>query len=199
MLTCCQAIAVAELALGLALALSRNIAAIDRQLRDGDSVTKAQAGLFGFQLTGKTLGLIGGGNVAFQLGRMFTAAFSGRVIIYDPYISPESRAQWEGLVPPSRLTFTTLEEMLPLVDLLSVHVPLLDSTRNLLNYDKLRLMKSTALVINTARGGIISEPDLARALDDGLVAGAGIDAWSEEPPTLAAFPLLIGHPRVLST
>lgn len=80
-----------------------------------------------------------------------------------------------------------VEDLLPLVDVLSLHVPLLPSTKDLINLENMRTMKPTAILINTARGGVINEPDLFCALREGVIASAGIDAFVIEPPTAQAY------------
>lgn len=185
--------------MGLALALSRNTAGIDRMLRDGQ-VVQQTIGATGFQLSGKTLGLIGGGNIALQVGRMFNGAFDSRVVVYDPYMSSEMLQRWQQIIPASHFTLVkTVKEVTTTVDVLSVHVPLLDSTRGIIGEEELKNMRPNALVINTARGGVIDEVALLKALEENWIAGAGIDAFSIEPPHLDKFKGLISHPRVIST
>lgn len=186
--------------MALIFGLARDIASIDRRLRAGDAIAKDVAGAPTFTLRGKTLLLIGAGNIAFLVGEMFHNACKGHVVIYDPYLSPAGLARWQESIPPSHLRQVgTLAEALPVADVLSVHVPLLDSTRNLIDAKELQVMKRTAIIINTARGGIINEDALADALEGGVIAGAGIDAWVTEPPTLQSNARLLQHPRVIST
>ncbi|WVW86491.1 hypothetical protein I302_108539 [Kwoniella bestiolae CBS 10118] len=195
-----NASAVAELALTMSLCLARDVAQIDRRIRSGETVTKAEGGLTGFQLTGKTLGLVGGGNIGYQLGKMFHGAFGAKVVVYDPHLHPSMVQKWSDLLSSSHFTRVgTLGKMLEVSDVVSIHVPLLESTRNLIGEDELRKMKKSALLINTARGGIVNEEALLRALEEGWITGAGIDAFSIEPPTSKDFGRLISHPRVLST
>lgn len=185
--------------MGLALALSRNIAGIDRKLRAGETVYQTE-GATGFQLSGKVLGLLGGGNIAIQLGRMFYGAFDSKVIVYDPYMPSAVLKRWQEIVPATHLILAkTVEQVTTSADVVSVHVPLVDSTRGIIGEKELQRMKPNALIINTARGGVIDEAALLKALEHGWVAGAGIDAYSIEPPHLDKFPGLISHPRVIST
>jgi D-3-phosphoglycerate dehydrogenase len=180
------------------MSVARNVPYIDRTIRSGVTLTKAEAGAFGFQLTGKTLGLVGGGNIGFALGKMWSGAFGGKVLVFDPYLSAPAEEAWCSAVPTFRRV-TDLDDLLPEIDVLSVHVPLLDSTQGLIGRDQLRRMKKSAVVINTARGGVIDEDALAEALEAGEITGAGLDAWSEEPPTMDKFSRLINNPRVVST
>ncbi|KAI9637763.1 uncharacterized protein MKK02DRAFT_23280 [Dioszegia hungarica] len=193
-----NATAVAELALTLALAVARNVPFIDREIRAGKTITKQAGGEGGMQLTGRTLGLIGGGNIGFTLGKMFHGAFGAKIIVYDPHLSPAMESAWTAAIPSYRRV-TSLDDLLPASDVVSVHVPLFDSTRDMIGARELRLMKRSAVLINTARGGIVNEEALAQALDEGVILGAGLDAFSTEPPTLAQFSSLINHPRVVST
>jgi phosphoglycerate dehydrogenase-like enzyme len=194
-----QASAVAELALTLALCVARNVPQIDRRIRNGEIVPKVE-GASGLQLSSSTLGLIGGGNIGYQLGKMFYGAFNSKVTIYDPHLPPTVLAKWTNLLPSTHLTIVhNLEDLLKSADVVSIHVPLLDSTRDLIGEKELRSMKSSAVLINTARGGIVNEPALLQALEEGWILGAGIDAYSVEPPTLDDFKGLISHPRVVST
>lgn len=195
-----QATAVAELAFGLAMAVARQIPLIDRRIRNGEKVTKDGAGALGIQLTGRTLGLIGGGNIGFKLGSMFNGAFKSPVIVYDPYISPARAAEWEQMIAPQKFKqASTLEAMLAEADVISVHVPLLESTRDLIAEKELNLMKPSAILINTARGGIVNENALVNALDRGHLLGAGIDAFVTEPPSTSTAPRLVTHPRTVCT
>jgi D-3-phosphoglycerate dehydrogenase len=180
------------------MSVARNVPYIDRTIRSGVTLTKAEAGAVGFQLTGKTLGLVGGGNIGFALGKMWSGAFGGKVLVFDPYLSAPAEEAWCSAVPTFRRV-TDLDDLLPEIDVLSVHVPLLDSTQGLIGRDQLRRMKKSAVVINTARGGVIDEDALAEALEAGEITGAGLDAWSEEPPTMDKFSRLINNPRVVST
>lgn len=195
-----KASAVAELALTLALSVARNVPQIDRRIRAGEIVTKKEAGESGLQLTGRTLGLIGGGNIGFVLGKMFHGAFGSRIIVYDPHLSASTENAWKDAIPCDKFTrVSTLGELLEQSDVVSVHVPLLDSTRDMIGEKELRRMKASAILINTARGGIVNEDALAVALDQGVILGAGLDAHSIEPPHLQNFERLIKHPRVVTT
>lgn len=195
-----QAGAVAELALALMMTLARNIPAIDRRVRAGHTVDKAAEGAIGIQLTGRTLGIVGGGNIGYTLAKMFHGAFGGKIYLFDPHLSPASAQKWADLLPTSHFQkVEQVDDMLPHIDVLSLHVPLLDSTRDLIGEKQLRAMKNSAILVNTARGGVVDEEALTKALDEGWIAAAGIDAYAIEPPTLAAYPKLVTHDRVLST
>ncbi len=142
------------------------------------------------ELQNKVAGVIGlskiGGGVATRL-----KAFGCEVIGADPYIS-EKRAEDLGV------RLVSLDELIKTADLITVHVPLTDDTRNLINGERLAQMKDGVSIFNTARGGVIDEQALFEALQSGKVASAGIDVWSEEPPKTDRVKQLIGHERVLS-
>jgi glycerate dehydrogenase len=126
------------------------------------------------ELKGKKLGIIGYGALGKELAQLMRAL--GMEILIA-----ESRSTKEGRLP--------LHEVLRESDVVSIHAPLTDETRNLIRKKELRLMKRSAFLINTARGGIVDEHDLAEALKEGLIAGAGVDVLSKEPPS-ADNPLL---------
>jgi phosphoglycerate dehydrogenase-like enzyme len=131
---------------------------------------------------------------------MFHGAFNGKMIIYDPYLSDSMADKRADTIPPTHLhRASTLGEMPEISDVVSLHVLLLPSTKNLISCDQLRIMKRNIILVNPVRGGIINEDDLFRALEEGLSMGAGLDAFVTEPPILSAYPRLVSHPRVIST
>ena len=123
------------------------------------------------ELSGKRFGIIGLGTIGKRIAE--TATVFGAKVYYH---STTGR----NLINP--YPHITLPELLSTSDIISIHCPLTSDTRNLLGYERLKLMKKTALLLNAGRGGIINEADLARALDEGLIAGAGLDVLEEEPP-----------------
>jgi phosphoglycerate dehydrogenase-like enzyme len=144
----------------------------------------------GMELNGKTIGIVGLGRIG-KLVSGFARAFGMRVLAYDPYVPTSDLAE-----------LTTLETVLKNSDFVSFHPVLTPETRHMLNADRLALMKPTAYVINTSRGGVIDEPALIAALQRGQIAGAGLDVFETEPPD-PANPLLhmhnvIGTPHGLS-
>jgi phosphoglycerate dehydrogenase-like enzyme len=130
------------------------------------------------------------------VAKMFFGAFSGKVILYDPYL--RSLDGWHQVVPEAQLTFVSdITELYRDSDILSIHVPLTPSTENMIAAAQFKMMKSNAILINTARGGIVHEGDLADALEAGEIFAAGLDAFVTEPPTLEAYSRLCGNERVL--
>lgn len=180
--------AVAELTLGLILAIARRIPQAHSSLMSG----KWERGKFmGGELRGKTLGLLGLGRIGTEVAQR-ARAFEMTVLAYDPFISAD-RATQLGVTP------VTLDELLRQADIISLHVPLLESTRNLLNHERLHQMKRGAWIVNCARGGIIDEAALAEALHAGHIGGAALDVWATEPPSdspLLHAPNIIGLPHL---
>jgi D-3-phosphoglycerate dehydrogenase len=164
----------AELAISLICSLSRHIARADRLTRSGSWKKK---GLMGTELTGKTLGVIGLGRIGQVVARR-ALGLEMNVIAHDPYLSSSG-----ALSPVDSVELLDLDALLAQSDFVTLHVPLLDSTRNLLSAEKLALMKPGARLINAARGGLVDEAALAAALEDGRLAGAALDVLSEEPPS----------------
>lgn len=160
----------AELAIALMLALSRHIAAADASLKSGQW---QRSRFVGVELRGKTLGIIGLGQVGSEVARR-ARSFEMRLLAYDPFV-PEERAKTLGV------ELRTLPELLAEVDFLTVHTTLTPGTRGLIGEDELKLVKPNIRLINTARGGIIDEVALAQALREGRVAGAAVDVFTQEP------------------
>jgi len=123
-----------------------------------------------WELSGKRFGIIGLGNIGRKVAKI-AEAFGSEVVYYS---ASGQNNQQEYLK-------LDLEEFLSSSDIISIHAPLNTFTSNLINYSRLKLMKSTAILINAGRGGIVNEVDLARAIDEGLIAGAGIDVFEKEP------------------
>jgi D-3-phosphoglycerate dehydrogenase len=177
--------AVAEFTFGLILSLIRRIPPAWEEMRRGGW---RRPDLWGFELRGKTLSIIGLGRIGTRVSRL-GAAFGMEVLACDPYI-PEQAFQEAGAKPVSR------NEAISCADFLTLHTPLTEETRMMIGRRELFLMKKSALLINTARGGIVDERVLVKALDDGALAGAGIDVFEEEPPDERT---LRSHPKILST
>jgi phosphoglycerate dehydrogenase-like enzyme len=183
--------AVAELVLALTMTVAREISQIQVLQRSGNAVPKESCS--GLILSGKTLGLLGMGNISKAVARIFVGAFGAQIVAYDPYLPLDA---WSDMPHERALA---VADVLRAADVLSVHVPLTPGTRDLLRLTDMRLMKPTAILINAARGGIVNEDDLAQALEDGVIWGAGIDCHEQEPPTLHRYQRLWKHPRVVST
>lgn len=160
---------VADLAFGLLCALARNIPRADGAVRSG-----GWPRMFGTGVRGKTLGLLGFGSIGKKMA-LRAGGFDMRVLACDPRFDEEfARARGVLRAEP--------EEILRTADYLSVHLPLLPATRDLVGERELALMKPSAFLINTSRGEIVNEEALCRALRDGSIAGAALDVFTREPP-----------------
>jgi D-3-phosphoglycerate dehydrogenase len=176
-----QATAVAEHAIGLMLALAKRIAVSDRIFHvEGRFVGREHFTGDGWpgwphEIGGTTIGIVGFGAIGRDLARKCRLGFDMRVLAHDPYSDPDVAAAL-GVEQ-----LGSLAELLPECDVVSLHLPLTDSTRHLIGETELRLMRPTALLINLARGGVVDEDALLRALREGWIAGAGLDVFAEEP------------------
>lgn len=166
-----SSVAVAELALGLMLALARHIPRADATMHAGQWEKKS---LQGTELMDKTLGLIGCGRIALEVAKR-AAAFGMRVLAFDP-AQPMQAARQAGI------SLVDWDQLLAQADYLSLHLSLTESSRNLLNDAAFAKMKPGVRIINCARGEVIDEDALLRALQSGKVAGAAIDVYRKEPP-----------------
>lgn len=177
--------AVAELALGLTLDLFRAITKGNDDIRNANFPGPFQ----GREIKGKTVGIVGTGHIGLETAKLFKA-FGANLIGYNRSEKQEAKDLGVELVE--------LDELLQRADIVSVHLPLNDETRHLLNKDKLSLMKESAVIINVARGPIIDDAALADLLNEGKIAGAGIDVFDGEPPLPADYPLLSAKNAILT-
>src|SRR5699024_908323 len=177
--------AVAELALGLTLDLFRAITKGNDDIRNANFPGPFQ----GREIKGKTVGIVGTGHIGLETAKLFKA-FGADLIGYNRSEKQEAKDLGVELVE--------LDELLQRADIVSVHLPLNDETRHLLNKDKLSLMKESAVIINVARGPIIDDAALADLLNEGNIAGAGIDVFDGEPPLPADYPLLSAKNAILT-
>ena len=181
--------AVAELVIGLMLSLAREIPRADREVRNGNWIKKE---LMGTELRGKYLGIVGLGNIGKRLGRL-ARALNMNIIGYDVVPIDEEFSKEVGLMKAD------LGTLLASSDYVSLHVPLLDSTKHLINAEKMSTMKNTSRIINTSRGGVIDEEALYEFLKDGKLGGAALDVFEVEPATsnnLATLPNFISTPHM---
>lgn len=186
---------VAEHTIGLMLSLTSRITESDRFLRKGLYEGWAPMLFLGTDLKDKNFALLGAGRIGYDAALMAHHGFGMNVMYHDIKRSEELE-QVTGAV-----YFDSLEAFLAAADVVSVHVPLLDSTRHLLNAERLALMKKTAYIINTARGPIIDEAALVAALQNGVIAGAGLDVFENEPalaPGLAELENVVITPHIAS-
>jgi phosphoglycerate dehydrogenase-like enzyme len=167
---------VSEHALGLMLSLVRKIGLADRLAhRERRGLHLSEIGPFPGMLSGRTLGLVGLGKIGSEVARMAIEGFGMEVIAYDPYADAErARSLGVRLVPD-------LDHLLTVSDIVSVHLPLSDATRHTIGAAQLARMKPSAFLVNTSRGGTVDSDALVAALEQGQLAGAGLDVTDPEP------------------
>lgn len=176
--------AVADYAFGLMLSLSRHITKSHYDLALNGKWSKT----VGMELYGKKLGLLGLGAIGAAVARR-AKGFNMEIVAYDPYPNRE-------LANKLGVTLDRLDNVVRDSDIVSMHLPLTNETRHIIDFTRLKEMKKNSFLINTARGGVINEQDLFQALCDGEIAGAGLDVFEEEPPTNSP---LIGLENVILT
>lgn len=186
---------VAEHTVALILTLASRIAEGDRFIREGKFVGWDPLLLLGTDLKGKTLGILGAGRIGSEVGRMMHNGFGMKVIYSDV-------KQNDSLQTVCNATFCiTPEEVLAQADVVSIHVPLLPTTRHLINSELLSKMKKTALLVNTSRGPVVDELALVDALKSGTIRGAALDVFEFEPkvtPELLKLPNVVVNPHLAS-
>ena len=168
-----NAVAVAEHVLSMFLSLSKSIIRYDEEVRTGNFKKNANK-ITTFELLNKNILIAGFGRIGKKLISR-SLAFGTKVYVYDPYIDEQIIKEHGGI------KVSSIEEGLKIADYVSLHMPLTNETKDLLNYDVFKKMKKNSILVNTARGGIINEYDLDRALNEGLIFGAGLDVFSNEP------------------
>ena len=169
----------------LLLALARNIPAADRSLAAGEWNRKQ---FLGSELHGKTMGVVGLGRIGQGVAAR-ARAFGMRVVAFDPFLDAIAAKRLD-------VELADLEEVLDSADIVSLHTPLTDQTKGLIDAGRIARMKTGALLINCARGGIVDEVALLEALESGHLGGAALDVFAEEPPSDNR---LVSHPRVVAT
>jgi glyoxylate reductase len=188
--------ATAELAFALVLAVARRLGEGERLVRSGAWSGWALDQLLGVGLTGKTLGIVGFGRIGQALARR-ALGFGMRVIYADPH-QVSAPGGLGGRTAP-QIERVTVDELFARADAVSLHCPLTAETRHLVDARRLALMKPTAVLVNTARGGCVDEGALIEALTAGRIAGAGLDVYANEPaidPRLYACPRLVLAPHI---
>ncbi len=180
---------VAELVLGLMIGLARGITRADSSMKEGRWIKKE---LVGSELKGKYLGIIGVGKIGRRVGRL-AKALGMNLIGYD--IMPIDKE----FIRETNMIVADLDTLLKSSDFVTLHVPLTEHTRHMIDRDRLALMKKSAYIINTSRGAVIDEEALYHALKDGTIAGAALDVFEEEPPKnldLIRLPNIICTPHI---
>ncbi|MFC2026695.1 phosphoglycerate dehydrogenase [Chloroflexota bacterium] len=178
-------ISAAEHSIALMLALARHIPAANAILKSG---VWRRADFMGTEVRGKTLGIAGLGNVGSDVARR-ARGLEMKLIAYDPFISAD-------LAQNLQVELVPMEQLLKEADFISLHIPLTESTRGLIGTKALAMVKPTVRIINTARGGLIDEEALVKAINEGRVAGAAIDVFTKEPCTES---ILFENDRIIVT
>jgi glyoxylate reductase len=170
---------VAEFAVSLILAVAKRIPEGDRFMRAGKFKSWGPELLLGADMKGKTLGILGAGRIGAGVATRMQKGFGMNVVYYDVQPVPALEAE----IPCTYMA--SVEEVMKVADVVSVHVPLLPTTQHLINAERLALMKSTAYLINTSRGPVVDEGAITAALKNGVIAGAGLDVFEHEPQLAA--------------
>lgn len=165
---------VAELIIALALNCARKVTQSQLEILKGIPKNSPFT-LMGYELTGRTLGLIGVGRIGYLVGQKLKNGFDMNVLVYDPFTTEEKCKEY-GFSKTDNL-----DELCTNCDVINISVPLTDKTRNMISSREIALMKDTTIIVNAARGGIINEQDLLEALRSKKVFGAALDAFEEEP------------------
>ena len=176
--------AVAELVLGMVLSMARNLRAVEDRCRAGGT----KDGLVGWEIKGKTVGIVGLGKIGTRSVELFHA-FGAKLLASSRTVHADA---------PDYVEQTDLDDLLRRSDVVVLHCPLNDSTRNLINAERLALMKPTSLLVNVARGPVVDEAALTAALQAGRIAGACLDVFPAEPPLAPLSPVL-SAPNTLLT
>ena len=166
---------VAEHAVAMMFALSKNLVEAQTEMCRGN--WKIRDAKKAFELEGKTVGILGLGAIGRETAKICQGC-GMKIAAYDPFMSKE---QIEGF---GAEYYESYEELLKISDVVTIHVPLTEETRNMIAKEQLETMKKTALIINCSRGGIVNEADLVEALKNGTIAGAGTDVYCNEPPQM---------------
>lgn len=183
------AIAVAELTMGLLISLARMIPRADKSMKEGRWAKKE---FVGWQLNGKTLGVVGLGNIGEKVARL-AKAFGMKILITKRTPPPPE------ILKELEAEFVSLDELLKRSDIISLHVPLTPQTHHMIGEREIQLMKDGAFIINTSRGAIIDEKALFNALKSGKLGGAALDVYEEEPPkdySLMKLPNVVCTPHI---
>lgn len=184
-----NAVSVAEYVIGAMLVLVRGVYGMSQSMVAGEWPRQGHA--FGFELMGKTIGLVGFGSVAREVATR-VAALGMEVIAHDPFLADDDPA-WGSV------RSVDMETLLPSADVISLHIPLTDETRNLIDAGVLSRMRPTAVLINTSRGGIVDENALAAALLEGRLGGAALDVFAAEPLGPEPAAVFAGIPNLVLT
>jgi (S)-sulfolactate dehydrogenase len=184
-----NAVSVAEYVIGAMLVLVRGVFGMSQSMVAGEWPRQGHA--FGFELMGKAIGLVGFGSIAREVSTR-AAAFGMDILAHDPFLADDDSA-W------ATVRSVDMETLLASADVISLHVPLTDDTRNLIDAGALGRMRPTAVLVNTSRGGIVDESALAQSLLEGKLGGAALDVFAVEPLGPEPAAVFAGIPNLLLT
>jgi len=186
---------VAEHVIALMLMCTKSINTVQNALKEnGDFGIRTK--VTGIEAQGKTLGLVGFGRIGQRAGEIASLGLGMKIVVFDPYLDEKnvSFRKYEKV--------DTLDELLELSDVVSLHIPFMEKTAGLMGAAEFRKMKKTAFLINTARGGVVDENALIEAIESGEIAGAGLDVYAQEPPEkdnrLFSFDNVVATPHLSS-
>jgi glyoxylate reductase len=171
----CLTDTVAEHTVAMLLALTTKIVEGNSFVKSGKYEGWDPLLLLGTDLKNKIVGILGAGRIGQRVASILANGFNMNIIYYDISRNEQFEEKCKAVF------YDKVDEILKIADFVSVHTPLLDSTRHLINLDRLKMMKNTAFLVNTSRGAVINEEDLVEALQKGLIAGAGLDVYENEP------------------
>ena len=182
---------VAEMALTLGLVLARRVLDYDRAIRAGEKIVRSK--MLGIGLFGKTVGIIGMGNIGKIGARKWIGAVNANIIAYDPVLPKDA---WLD-IPHTRAE--SVEDVLRQADVVTLHVPLLPTTHHMIGEKQLALMRPNSILLNTARGGLVDEAALVQAVRAGKLFGAALDVQEIEPPSRDAHAELLESGKIILT
>lgn len=186
--------AVTEHAIGLMFAAAKSVVGADKYTRGGEYKQWEPKGFLGPQITGKTLGVVGLGRIGSMVAQVAHAGLKMNILYFDVKRNEEFESRVEA-------KYKELDDILKEADFISIHVPLLPATKHLINAEKLKLMKKSAVLINTSRGPVVDEIALVEALKNKEIWAAGLDVYENEPelsPGLADLPNVVLTPHTAS-
>ena len=186
--------AVTEHAIGLMFAAAKSVVGADKYTRGGEYKQWEPKGFLGPQITGKTLGVVGLGRIGSMVAQVAHAGLKMNILYFDVKRNEEFESRVEA-------KYKELDDILKEADFISIHVPLLPATKHLINSEKLKLMKKSAVLINTSRGPVVDERALVEALKNKEIWAAGLDVYENEPelsPGLADLPNVVLTPHTAS-
>ena len=187
--------AVAEHTVALIISVALRIVEADKYLREGRFKGWEPLGFIGADLKGKTVGILGAGRIGYRVGEILHKGFDMNISYYDVKKNDTFEKDLDAKF------YESPEELTKISDIVTVHVPLLDSTKHFINAERLKMMKPTAYLVNTSRGPVIDESALVEALKNNTIAGAGLDVFENEPnlaPGLSDLPNVVITPHIAS-